>query len=102
MIRAVFASAAMLLLTACATIVSGVSQDISVNTNPPGANCTLNREGQKIGQINPTPGIATVHKASDDIVLVCDKDGYQEATFFVHSGFDPTTLGNIAIGGLIG
>ena len=102
MIRALFVSAVALLLSACATIVSGTSQDISVNTNPPGANCTVNREGHKIAQVSPTPGIAKVDKTRDDITLVCDKDGYQEATFFVHSGFEAMTLGNMAIGGLIG
>jgi hypothetical protein len=102
MVRAIFASAALLLLSACATIVSGTSQDISVNTNPPGANCTINRQGQKIGQVNPTPGIVNVDKTRDDLMLVCDKDGYQEATFLVHSGFEATTVGNVFIGGLIG
>jgi hypothetical protein len=102
MIRAICASAALLLLSACATIVSGMSQDISVNTNPPGANCTINRQGQKIGQVNPTPGIAKVDKTRDDLTLVCDKDGYQEATFLVRSGFEATTIGNVFIGGLIG
>lgn len=102
MIRAFFASAVLLLLTACATIVQGTSQDISVNTNPPGANCTVNRQGQKIGQVSPTPGIAKVDKTRDDITLICDKDGYQEATYLVHSGLETATLGNVFIGGLIG
>ena len=35
-------------------------------------------------------------------MLVCNKDGYQEATFLVHSGFEATTVGNVFIGGLIG
>lgn len=100
--RAFFASAAMLLLAGCATVVSGTSQDLSVNTNPPGANCTVNRQGQKIGQVSPTPGIAKVDKTRDDITLVCDKDGYQEATYIVRSGLETATLGNVFIGGLIG
>jgi hypothetical protein len=97
MIRAIFACAAMLLLSACATIVEGTSQDLSVNTNPAGARCTVNRAGQKIGQVNPTPGIVKVDKTRDDITLVCDKDGYQQATFLVHSGLETATIGNVFI-----
>jgi len=73
-----------------------------VNTNPAGARCVLNREGAKIAQVDPTPGTVKVDKTKHDITLVCDKSGYQEATYIVHSGIEGATFGNIALGGLIG
>ena len=95
-------SAAALALSGCATIIKGPSQDILVNTNPAGASCVLNREGAKIAQVDPTPGTVKVDKTKYDITLVCDKAGYQESTYIVHSGIEGATFGNIALGGLIG
>ena len=95
-------SAVALMLGGCATIIKGPSQEITVNTNPTAASCVLNREGAKIGEVNPTPGMAKVDKTKYDITVVCSKDGYQEATYMAHSDIEGATFGNIAMGGLIG
>jgi uncharacterized protein YceK len=95
-------SAIALMLSGCATIIKGSSQEITVNTNPTAASCALNREGTKIGEVNPTPGMAKVDKTKNDITVICDKDGYQQATYMAHSDIEGATFGNIALGGLIG
>lgn len=89
-------------LGACSSIVDGTSQEIVVNTNPPGANCSLEREGVSIARIDPTPGAATVKKTKYDITVRCTKKGYQEATFLNNSGVAGATFGNIIAGGGIG
>jgi len=86
----------------CASIVSGTSQQILVNTNPPGASCQYIREGTVIARVDQTPGAATINKTKDDITLKCNKQGYQEATYFNHSGVEQMVYGNMVIGGAVG
>lgn len=94
--------ASTLLLPSCASILSGTSQTLTVNTTPEGANCALNRENQVIGRINPTPGSVIVEKTKHDITVECTKPGYLKSTFINESGTEGTTAGNIILGGGIG
>ena len=75
-------------LSGCSSIVQGTDQEISINTNPAGANCTLEREGAEIGQLANTPGSVTVSKTKHDITIACDKEGYQTATYINDSGWE--------------
>jgi hypothetical protein len=93
---------ALLMLTGCASIISRTSQEVVVNTNPPGANCSLIRKGVSIARVNPTPGAATIKKTKHDITISCAKVGYQTATYMDHSGVAGSTFGNIVAGGLVG
>lgn len=95
-------SVALLALTGCASIIDGTSQTLTVNTNPPGANCDFMREGQVIASIANTPGGVVVEKTKHDINVVCKKAGYQDATYFNNSGVQEATFGNIVAGGVIG
>jgi len=99
-----FAGAAALLLTinGCASIIEGTSQTITLNTNPPGADCALTREGVVIGRVAPTPGSVVIQKTKHDITITCAKEGYQDATYLNHSGAAGATFGNIVLGGGIG
>ena len=66
-------------LSGCATVIQGTTQSVSVNTPPvAGATCTLtSSEGT---WYVTTPGSVTVHKTKNDLMAVCKKDGYQDAT----------------------
>lgn len=100
--KVITASAVALGLTACATIIKGTSQEIAINTNPTGATCTLNREGAPIGKVDSTPGVAKVERTKHEITVVCNKAGYQEATYLARSGVEGSTFVNFALGGLGG
>jgi hypothetical protein len=89
-------------LAGCSTIIEGSSQELTVNTNPPAADCGLYREGAKIAEVANTPGSVKIDKTKHDITVLCVKDGYQQATFLNHSGTAGATLGNIIAGGGIG
>jgi len=84
-------------LTGCVSVFEGTSQDISVVTNPTGATCVFMREGQSIGSVSGTPGKLTVRKSKYDITVVCNKPGYQEATYLNHSGVSSTIAANVAV-----
>src|SRR5215813_948149 len=100
--RAIAAIVACVLLGACSTIIEGRSQQIAVNTNPAGADCGLYRQGLRIATVQNAPGSTLVEKTKHDIWVVCVKQGYQQATYFNHSGAAGATFGNIILGGGIG
>jgi len=100
--NAVTAIICVSLLSACSSIIEGTSQEIMVNTNPAGANCSLEREGLSIARVDPTPGAATIKKTKYDITIRCNKQGYEEATYLNHSGTAGATFGNIILGGGVG
>ena len=90
------------LLPACATIVNGSSQTVTVSTTPPAATCTLDRVGQRIGAIAATPGSVRLDKSKNDLSVTCAKDGYQTATVTHPPRFSGATFGNIIAGGVVG
>jgi hypothetical protein len=83
-------------LTGCATVFEGTSQEISVVTNPPGASCTFERQGMQVGTIVNTPGTANIRKSKYDIMIKCEKGGYQDASYLNHSGTTATIAANVA------
>ena len=90
MFNARIAAAGLLALAAagCSSIVQGTDQEIAINTNPVAANCILEREGEKIGELTATPGTVTVSKTKHDITIICDKEGYQTASYINDSGWE--------------
>lgn len=89
-------------LAGCSSIIEGRSQELTINTNPSGATCTLVRNGMPIGTVSPTPSAILIEKTKYDIVVKCNKGGYQEATYFNKSDAAGATVGNIILGGGIG
>ncbi len=100
--RAFNSVALLLVMSGCSTIIEGRSQTIMVNTNPPGASCSLIRKGESLARIESTPGSAYVEKTKYDITVICSKQGYEDASYLNHSGVAGATVGNILAGGLIG
>jgi hypothetical protein len=90
------------LLPACATITTGTSQSIAVMTEPPGASCTLSRDGGVIAVVNPTPGTVTVSKSTRDIAVNCSRPGHLPGVASHTAQFQGMTVGNVLLGGLIG
>ena len=87
-LRLLAAGAVLIALAGCSSITQGTTQNITVNTNPTGASCVLQRQGQEIGQVANTPGTVNVEKTKHDITIRCDKPGYQTATYINDSGWE--------------
>jgi hypothetical protein len=90
------------LLSACATVMSGTTQNVTVSTTPPAASCTLDRVGARVGAVPLTPGSVRLDKSKDDLSVSCSKDGYLTATIAHSSHFNGATFGNILLGGVVG
>ena len=85
-------------LAGCSTIIEGRHQELSINSEPPGAACKLEREGAQIGAVAATPGTVLVEKTKNDILITCEKPGYQTASLKNHSDSAAATAGNILLG----
>ena len=96
------AIALTLLLPGCATIMEGTGQSVTVKTTPAGASCEVDRAGQKLGTVNPTPGSLRIDKSKNDLSVSCDEAGYQHARVTSTPNFVGTTFGNILLGGVVG
>ena len=94
--------AAALALSGCASIVKGTSQDVAINTNPPGARCELMRGATSLGVVDPTPGVLNLDKSSESIQIKCDLEGYKTAQYILESEAEAMTAGNVIFGGVIG
>lgn len=94
--------AAGLGLCGCATVVKGSTQDVAIDTTPPGASCELTREGVKLGVVDSTPGKFQVSRSSKALTVTCNKQGFAEGTTSAEPKFNGATLGNILLGGVIG
>ena len=100
--KILFLMAGLSLLSGCSSIIEGTSQEIAVNTNPAGADCSLERQGISIAHVDSTPASVTIKKTKYDITVRCHKKGFEEATYLNHSGAAAATVGNIILGGGIG
>lgn len=92
-------------LTGCASIVSGTSQVVSVETmhtsgKIDGASCKL--ENDKGVYYVTTPGTVTVHRAYGDMNVKCEKAGVPTGLATVKSSTKGMMAGNILFGGIIG
>jgi hypothetical protein len=89
-------AAAVILCAGCATVFEGTSQEITVNTNPAGASCVFERQGTVVASIPRTPAATMVRKMKYDLMIKCDKPGYEQASYLNHSGVTAAIAGNVA------
>jgi hypothetical protein len=80
----------------CASLISGTSQDIYINSNPEGA--TIFDGGLKVGR---TPATITIKKSGlGDKEITLTLEGYERRTFVLRKSFDAVAILNLA--GVIG
>ena len=86
----------LLLMTGCASIISGRYQQVTFQSNPDGALITVN--GRELGK---TP-MTTPLKRRAAQPLTFSKEGYKDVSMEMDSGLNPWFWGNIVIGGVWG
>jgi hypothetical protein len=90
------------LLTSCASVVSGTHQTVSILTPPvQGAHCVLENNKGK-WYVSKTPASVVVHRSYKDLLVSCDKPGYEKSVSSIKSKTKGEVLGNIILGGGIG
>ena len=92
-------------LAGCASIVSGTSQIVSVETlqatgRVDGASCKL--ENEKGVYYVTTPGTVTVRRAYGDMSVRCEKPGMDAGVASIKSSTKGMAFGNVIFGGVIG
>ncbi len=90
---------AMSLMAGCATILSGKTQNISINSNVDGADITL--DGTLIGK-TPFAGVINKPKGTAGSSITVSKAGYTSKTIMYGAEIEPTFWINILTGGPFG
>ena len=85
-----------ILLVGCATITTGTTQKIPINSNPAGALVSINS-----GFMGQTPCIAELKRNQDHTVTI-SKIGYDTVSTVLRKGMCGSTAGNLVLGGIIG
>jgi len=91
-IKALIICTLFLIMTGCAAMFTGTTSTINVTSTPSGADCDVTGHGVH------TPGNITIEKSSDDLNIVCQKEGYETSSSKIESTFNPTSLVNILTG----
>lgn len=94
--KTLMAMSASIVLTSCATLMHGSSQDVGVQSSPTGANVTI--DNQTTGQ---TPYVAHLSRRDNHIVKVA-LPGYAPAEMTLTRGVSGWVWGNIIFGGIPG
>jgi hypothetical protein len=93
-------AAVLLALPGCSSLIEGTTQEITITSNPLGAACSVWRGGAVIARIPSTPAAVTLTKTKEDILVTCDKPGYQQATLVNKARLAGAVAGNVLNGGL--
>jgi hypothetical protein len=62
----------------------GTTQFIKIASDPPGADCTMSRNGAVLAR-KKTPGFIEVSRSRRPISVVCTKEGYQDGQTTIES-----------------
>lgn len=89
-------------LSACATIFTGTTQQIAIDSVPEGASCKVLQGGAPVASVVSTPDTVRIEKSSAAIQVSCSKRGYHSADLTEVSGVNGWLFGNLAIGGVVG
>lgn len=95
-------ASAFLLLTGCATIFTGTTQNINVqalNTNNnsiiPGATCVITDGKGRTYPISSNPGSTVISKGQGALSVRCMKAGYRQKEIGVGQDFNAWTIVNV-------
>ena len=86
----------VIFLSGCATIMTGTTQKVPVNSNPSGAVAKVDG-----GITAVTPTIFNLERKTDHTIEI-SKEGYRTAQVILRHTLSGATCGNVLIGGIIG
>jgi len=95
----------LFVLSGCASIISGVSQPVSIETRlngEPVAGVACKLSSNKGTWFVTTPGQVLLHRGFQDLSIACDKPGITPSISVAQSHVKALFFGNLLFGGLIG
>ena len=93
---------ALVLMTGCATIVKGTTQNVAIETpGVEGAECELSSPGIGTKTV-VTPATLELEKSQHNVSVTCRKRCYQDGVGVIASYTEGMAAGNVVIGGVIG
>lgn len=101
MSRRLAALVAAALLSGCATVTSGTSQTVMINSDPEGAECTVSRQEALLATVT-TPAPVTLKRHAASLYVLCRKAGYEDNRVVINSRFENASAGNFLLGGVVG
>lgn len=84
--------AAALVLSGCATIVDGTTQQIRLSSNAENAKCSISHEGVLIVPSLPVPAGHIVQRRPGNLMVTCDAPGYESRTVALVAGRNPLAV----------
>ena len=101
MLIPIITAAAMMLITGCASVISGTSQNVNVQSIPAGAKATFfNKKGEAV-TTQTTPFIAPLQR-SETYKLKVELENYEPYNGDLKKGLNGWYLGNFIFGGAVG
>ena len=93
----------ILLLTLLACGCSGAPQSatdqVTINSDPPGASCTVERGAAVLGVVDPTPGALSVSQSDKALRVTCRKAGWRPGTGEIAALYKGIGVGRLLTGG---
>ncbi len=86
-------------MSGCAFLVNKAYDDVTLNSDPSGAECRVERMAQPVAMLKSTPGIVRIPRSSFAVDIFCWKDG-ETGALTLAPGVDPWTYANIPMGGV--
>jgi uncharacterized protein YceK len=106
-VHILFAIAFCTFISGCASIISGRSADVAIDSNPRGAHVVIHdNKGREVASLN-TPGVVTLKRNRNYFLparytATIEAPGYAPAEVAIRSSVNPWVLGNIVVGGVPG
>jgi len=96
-----------LVLSGCASIFSGSTQQVTITSQPPGANISVANSAGATVHTATTPATLTLNRGagyfrSESYKVVVQKEGFAPKELTLTASLNGWYLGNILFGGLIG
>ncbi len=94
-----FPIAALLVALAGCSAGDTATQQVAIRTAPAGASCTVTRGRTVLGVVDLTPGSLAVGPSDKDLLVTCNKPGWQPASGTVKAIYRGVGLGHLVTGG---
>ncbi len=88
-----------LLACGCSGSPQPATDQVTINSDPPGASCTVERGAATLGVVDPTPGTLSVSRSDRALRVTCRKAGWRPGTGELSAVYKGIGVGRLLTGG---